>query len=671
MSFKLFKAAVAKQFAVMQQHSLYRTTADKDALWALYLSSFPEGSNPIFRKRTEHDCACCKQFIRVIGNVVAVIDDQVISIWDIQVDNPAYQAVADALATEVKCNTIVENFLHYEKTVGTDLNRQLLKEQVLTWEHFFVNLPVASVKRKDAIPTLLGEARSLCGVFKRGLTEITDDAIDTVLDLIAQNSLYRGEEHKHAVVAFKELKQKYSKLSGRSTEVFVWSHLNSVPASVAAIRNTVIGTLLTELSEGKELEAAVGAFEAKVAPTNYKRPTALVSKAMIEKAQATINELGLSSALARRYAKLDDITINNILFANRDARKVISGDVFDQLAAKTSDKVQNMDKIEEITIDKFISDVLPKADTVEVLLENKLVNNLVSLIAPEDPTAGHLFKWDNNFSWSYNGEVTDSIKERVKAAGGAIEGYLCCRLAWDYADDLDFHMHEANGNCIYFGNRRQTSACGGMLDVDANGADGPRANPVENIFYKTNTNMKEGLYRLAVKNFTRRSDGRGFEVEVEFGGNTFTFSHAGALRTGESMDIVQLQYTKVNGLTIAASIPSTQTSKELWGIPSQTFHQVNVMMMSPNYWDDKAQGNKHYFFMLQDCKNPGKARGFYNEFLNSAFDTHRKVFEIVGSTMKTDESEQQLSGLGFSSTQKSSVVVRVKGSFTRNLKINF
>ena len=42
---------------------------------------------------------------------------------------------------------------------------------------------------------------------------------------------------------------------------------------------------------------------------------------MIQNAQEKIAELGLISALERRYATIDDITVNNILFANREAKK--------------------------------------------------------------------------------------------------------------------------------------------------------------------------------------------------------------------------------------------------------------------------------------------------------------------------------------------------------------
>jgi hypothetical protein len=82
-------------------------------------------------------------------------------------------------------------------------------------------------------------------------------------------------------------------------------------------------------------------------------------------------------------------------------------------------------------------------------------------------------------------------------------------------------------------------------------------------------------------------------------------------------------------------------------------------------------GNRHHFFMIDGCANDGTARGFYNEFLKSELDPHRKVIEIVGSKMRTEQAKHQLSGLGFSSTQRNKLTVRVMGAFTRVIKVVF
>ena len=75
--------------------------------------------------------------------------------------------------------------------------------------------------------------------------------------------------------------------------------------------------------------------------------------------------------------------------------------------------------------------------------------------------------------------------------------------------------------------------------------------------------------------------------------------------------------------------------------------------------------------MLDSCVNDGKARGFYNEFLSPALDAHRKVLELVGSKTQVKDSPHQLSGLGFSSTQRNNLLCRVKGSFTRTINVIF
>lgn len=668
LDFDKFKTAVAKQFALIQRLPLFRVAVEGDLLWATYLSSFPEGTNPVFRERTEHDCSCCRHFIRTLGGVVAIIGGDVVSIWDVAVKDPAYQAVADALSSFVKPFPIAAPFLHYERTIGTDRNFEQMLDQVHTWSHFHVNVDQRHIADKASIATLLGNRRANHDVLLRSLREISDDAVETTLELIAQNSLYRGEEHKAALREFQILQRAFTRLDGAvEQDRFAWTA--ETFGAVTHIRNTAIGTLLVDLSNGVELEDAVKAFEVKVAPTNYKRPTALITKSMIKSAKAKLAELGLTSALDRRYARLEDVTVNNVLFVNRDARKAVGGgDVFDDLADQVGAKV-HFDKVEEIPIHRFIQEVVPRANSIEVLLENRLAGNLVSLIAPADATARPLFKWPNNFSWSYNGEVTDAIKERVKKAGGNVTGDVCCRLAWFNWDDLDLHMEEPEGTHIFFANKH--SRTGGQLDVDMNAGSGRTREPVENIFYPDRSRMYAGEYTLFVHQFcARETTNVGFEVEVDFLGSVHRFAYDKAVRYGEQVNVCRFRYAD-GVFTILESLPSSQAVRMLWGVPTQTFHKVTVLMLSPNYWDARAVGNKHYFFMLDGCRNDNTARGFFNEFLKEDLTPHRKVFEVVASKTKPEHSDEQLSGLGFSSTQRNTIVCRVKGKFTRTVKVAF
>ena len=73
--------------------------------------------------------------------------------------------------------------------------------------------------------------------------------------------------------------------------------------------------------------------------------------------------------------------------------------------------------------------------------------------------------------------------------------------------------------------------------------------------------------------------------------------------------------------------------------------------------------------MIEGCKNPDPVRGFFNEYLRSDLErNHRRVFEALASKAKTEYSDDQLSGLGFSLTQSNDVIVKVNN---KSFKIKF
>lgn len=68
MEFKNMKQRMIEHFdSSIGSNYLFEVELDKDELWNLYLDSFPEGANPIFRERRYYDCSCCRHFIKNIG----------------------------------------------------------------------------------------------------------------------------------------------------------------------------------------------------------------------------------------------------------------------------------------------------------------------------------------------------------------------------------------------------------------------------------------------------------------------------------------------------------------------------------------------------------------------------------------------------------------------------
>lgn len=677
MTFVEMRTKMLEHFAEMTKGSteLFEVSLDKDKLWDLYLESFPPEKNKIFRERREHDCSCCRHFIKTMGNVVAIKNGKVISLWDFDIEgDDTYEPSIKAMREYVHECAIRDAFFAKERRIGTEYNRELTDGQLRTWEHFYADIPKRFVldyytsKAEEQ-----GQFRDTRNVFKRSLDEITEEAVNVVLELIAQGSLYRGEEHKGVLEKFASYQVRYNQLTNEQKEIFAWEYASEAGMAIGRIKNHSIGTLLTDISEGVDLDRAVKSYEAIVAPANYKRPKAIFTKRMLEDAKKTISDLGYMDSLKRRYATLDDITVNNILFSNRDSAKRISGaDIFDEMAASVAVNPKKFNKVEEINIENFIENVLPTAQEIEVLFENRLASNMMSLIAPENKDSKTMFKWNNNFCWAYTGNVTDSMKERVKAAGGSVTGDLRFSIQWneDGNDNCDLDAHcitPIKDDEIYYGHKQ--SFTHGELDVDIIYPDGKVA--VENITWADRKNMKDGIYKFYVHQFDG-SARNGFRAEIEFDGQIYSFDYSHSMRLKEKVAVAEV--TLKNGQFTIKPLLSEKnvSSREVWGLNTNQFVPVSVVMYSPNYWDEqKGIGNKHYFFMLKDCVNPETPNGFYNEFLNNELDKHKRVMEALGSKLAVTNADDQLSGIGFSSTKRNSVIVKVKGKTERTLKINF
>lgn len=660
--FKTFKQQVQARFQELTKNGnpLFITDIDKDILWETYLNSF---TDPV--ERQEHTCNCCRQFIKNYGNVVAIVDNEMQTLWDVKAEKD-FKKTAKDLNDLVLSSTIRDVFISDTKKIGTDTNIEKTETGSITWNHFSLEVPKELVNNSAySVESILGTRRDNRNVFKRSLDEITLDAIETVLELIAQNSLYRGQEFQAIVAEFLKFKKAYTIVTNK--ENYCWSQSSVLPQAISKIRNSAIGTLLIDISEGKDLDHAVSAFERMVAPQNYKRPNAIVTKSMIEDAEKTISELGLTDSLERRLATKDDISVENLLFVNRDTKKVMG--VFEELKEEVDVNPKSLSKVEEVSVDTFIKDILPNTKSLEVLFENTHMNNLVSIVTENEKDTPLLFKWNNPISWSYTNAVTDSIKEQVKAAGGRVEGELRTSLSWSNFDDLDLHVIEPNGNHIDF--RSKLSRTGGNLDVDMN-AGGPKSRtPVENIIFPNKSTMLEGKYVIFVHNFAKREDiNIGFTLELECRGEIFTFQHSKPLRDKESITVVELTYSKKDGIKLDTNIKSTVVSKEKWNLATNKFQKVSMIMNSPNYWENNI-GNKHFFFILENARTDESPRGFFNEFLKEDLLKNKRVFEVLGSKLKVKQSDKQLSGLGFSSTQKNHLICKVEGKFKRVVKVNF
>jgi hypothetical protein len=686
-----FGQYIHRNFALLQdERDLFHVALDGNEIFEEYLRAFPEGTNPLFRERTEHDCTNCRQFVRNFGGMIAINPTslKVRSIWESHggsLEYP-YDVVMAHMAAFIDNLAIGTLFRVSQATFSTARNIKLLENgSTEVYNHFH---GVAAPKFVTKEGAAVGEFDTSVQVLTESFERLNLGAVQAVLDMIHDGVLYRGEEHRAKVRAFQAALERYVSLDPKSQQRFI--AVTAPNLAVSRFKNSVIGTLVSDLADGEDIERAVRSFEAKVAPANYQRTSQIVTQKMVDDALKQIDALGLN--VSRRMAHLDDISVTNVLWVNGDTAPLMKHGLSAVLAgAVKATPVTISDKaVTEIGIDAFLSEVMPQATAIRLLLAPDLANNFMTLTTADGEGGPPLFKWNNNFAWSYTGNTTDSeMRQRVQAAGGRVDGVLRFTHSWNYdarnASLMDLHVFMPGSSSHSDGihdrypsgqrvgwNNRNDSVSGGVQDVDYVNEAPAGYIPVENITFPDMGRLKDGTYTFKIHNWQLRSPNKGgFRAEIEFGGQLFQYEQREPLKHKEWVTVAVA--TLKNGeFTIEHHLPTAVSSQDKWGLQINQFAEVRAITLSPNYWDDNAVGNKHWFFLLKDAKTDEQPRGIYNEYLNSDLAKHRKVFDVIGERTKPAITDDQLSGIGVSSTIRKEVILEVTTpGRKRNYKIQF
>ena len=708
---KNFQKLMQNKFAeMMQTGKLFRVQLTGNEIWEMYINAFPDEQNPVFRAPDSsiHNCNHCKNFIRRYGNIVAIdANYNVVSMFDVDADSEYLQS-AKAISNAVKESKVVEVFfetfaelnkLPYESCsksnavfqLGTISNtKRYTKEEaerygvvradeIRTFNHLALSLDKQFVDFSgNSVESIMGGFRDAKNVFQRAMETISLDTLNLVKDLINQGSLLDGNTHLFKLDTIIPLKREYDTLPATARGNWCW--VKSYKFNLAKFRNELIGVLCSELSEGEELNKAVQSWNKRVDPVNYMKTTAPITKRQIEEARKFVEENGYTESFNRRFATIDDIKVSEILHSNIGNGEIKSVSIFDGVKSNsTRHKRNEFDGIEEVGIEKFMKDILPTCTSVEAYLSNLHDGNLVSLTTANIKESKPIFKWSNNYSWTFNGNLAgkSQIKDAVKTAGGRVDGVLRFSMIWNDGDgkdnsDLDAWCEQPDRVRIgYSQNYRadrgnQRTDMSGQLDLDNTNPSGKLA--IENIYFADLRKMGNGVFKFWVNQY-REHNSQGFKAEIEFNGETYTYEYNRAVHGNIHVAEVTL---KDGAFSIKHILPeSAVTSKVLYGLESNQFHKVNLVCLSPNHWNGETIGNKHYFFMLENCKSPVAIRGFHNENLLPELAEHRKVLEVLGTTNMIESTDGQLSGLGFNATVRDELIVKLQGTHKRMVRVKF
>lgn len=540
------------------------------------------------------------------------------------------------------------------------------------FHHFSLTIPKEFIDDSGkSSDELLGTSQSKKALFKRGLETISIDTLKLVVDLINQDSLLDGKAHLWKVEKMISLVETYNSLPADKKDNWCWNNFN---IDIFGFRNELIGKLCLEIQDDG-VEKACISWNKRVDPANYMKAVAPITKKQIEEAKKFVAENGYEDSFTRRCATVEDIQAEDILHINGEDGGANKVSIFDKIKTPNEGVIKlDTDKLKMIDIDKFMSDILPDCSLVELYLQNKEEKNLVTLTTSNNKDSKKIFKWGNNFSWTYSGNLAgiSQIKKAVKAAGGFVDAPFRFSIMWNESGqdvvDLDAHATQPDGEEIYYMRHKNyngqvgsnATSMSGSLDIDM---IDPESVGVENIYWTDLEKLNDGEYSLFIINFDGKRNKGPKKAEIFFDGELYQYQINDEItgRNGHcGIATVVIKGHKLVNIIHNEKylVGSNSVKKNLWGLDTLSFHQVRLICKSPNYWTDNV-GNKHYFFMLEGCKSPEEVRAFHNENLTDDLLKHRKVMDVLGGVTKVESIDDQLSGIGFDETVRDDVVLRV------------
>jgi hypothetical protein len=667
MNFSDFNKKMQQQFSFLEQSNkrLFVVDIPKNVLFEQYLACFENQT-----ERQFHNCSCCRQFLNNYGNVIGVdANGNYQTIWDFEATG-VYFKIPETLRNLVLASPIKSVFINEKVDFGVESNLALKDGKTIQFNHLSYSpktsihkKPNSFLKKSNYYKNYFAESKTM---FETALKTLSLEQIDLVLTKIASGDLYRGNQYASNLIGLKQVKLEVNPDSNRNT--IYWELASRLPETLLRIKNTSIGALLEDLSSGMVWEVAKSRYDVKVSATNYRRSTADISSSQIDLTMKKLQESNLMPSLYRRHATILDFPIKNALYFAHE-NKISGNAVLDAFSNLTSEVKIDPKKDYEVLSFADLLEKLKLSSSLEIYVSPELESNKVSLLTAREENPEPLFNWDNNFSWTYNNNLTDSLlAERVKAAGGDLEGEVRFSLGWFNTDDLDLGFEFPDGDKIYFGNK---SCGGGVLDIDMNAYSNLRSDAVENIVFKKFPKEKPGLYKIYVHNYRKRERTNvGFEFEMALFGETKRFVYAKDVRDGEKTYVAAITISREGEFKVDMNTSLVEVSESVSTTKSK-FYKVNLICKSPNFWDGNKAGLEHIFFFLENYQCNRELIGFFNEYLRSDLNEYRKVFEKLSNQLMVPPSkEPELTGLGFSISSKiKPFLVRVDGKRIFNVVI--
>lgn len=348
-------------------------------------------------KRQHYNCRSCMRFIENFGGLVSIGETGLTHtpFWP-TAHVGFFEDAMDYLYDRAVRARVTGVFLTPEPMLGVSSTRSA-KAPGGSWHHMHARVPEAMRYRETPLKNAsqaMAEKVEEYGMLCRGLADFPIDIVRKATALLTTGGLYRSEKCIGVAKWLLDLHEERAVMkNARARDHITWRAIATAPTGYAHVRSSMIGTLLEDLVAGKPFEDIKRSFDAKMAPTQYQRPQAAPTVGQIAAAETMIEKLGAAGALARRYARLEEV-LPNAIWTPRAPKAAETGGVFGHLKPKAAQSARLELPEQVITWARFARDVLPTAEQIDYLVPHGY-GPYFAFITAENADAPPILQWDN------------------------------------------------------------------------------------------------------------------------------------------------------------------------------------------------------------------------------------------------------------------------------------
>lgn len=358
-----------------------------DNLYDIFIESLPEEA------RQYYNCRACRHFVNRYGNLVTIDDEGYIHpvMWYGFTPEFFYDSVIE-IRKAIMNSKVTGVFLTSEKRLGVDKSGG--------YDHMYVDSPKHIIHHNliNNEYQVMAQKKQDYLMLLNAFTKYQKSTIETAVNLLQSNTLYRSEKVLGIAKWFLDVKTNAENLRGKQRTNYIWKKSATAPAGFCHVSSSMIGTLLDDIEEGMDLEAVKTRFANKMDPLRYQRPQVAPTAQNVARAEEIVAKLGIENSLKRRFARLEELKTVWLPRQESYTRKVVGTGVFsgiktkeDTRAKKTSNLVANGGTM---TWDKFQRTVLPDAKKIEMNIHS-YTDSFTAMVTAEDPSAPPIIQWDN------------------------------------------------------------------------------------------------------------------------------------------------------------------------------------------------------------------------------------------------------------------------------------